>query len=431
MTRRGGWLRAAVWGLGLGLVAAVGGCGGGSSSGDGQVRLINATRTHPTLDLLSSSSRVLSSVARHSASSYVGVAAGSASLSVVDAGQSTALVSTGPTVTKDASYALVAYESAGVVKTVWLAENDTVPSSGASTLRVVNMATDAGALDVYVTASGTALSAATPSFSLASSTSVQSTSLLSFSPGTYRVRVTAAGDASDLRLDIPAVTLTDKQVQNLLLMPTSGGGLIDGAWLTQKGSYAATENTGARLRLVSGVPSSVVAASTATTVLEAGAVSPMIGGYLTVPSGQASWTVTVGGAAVALSPLTLSAGADYTLLVTGSAAAAQAVLLPDDNHLPTLSGTDHMRLVNGLSGPNAALSLTVDFALLASNVAPGSASAYKVISANSSLRLQVDSPASVTPVSLQTGLNVPSGGVYSVFVLGDAATPVTVLRRDR
>lgn len=417
------------------LAGGVAGCGGGSSSGDGQVRLVNLTRSHAALDLATSStssSKLVSSVTPGTASAFKGVGAGSATLLVTDTGSTTTLISTGPSITKDQSYALVVYESNSTLKSAWLSENESTPTSGTGALRVVNLATDAGGLDIYVTTPSTVLtSSLSPTYSLAAGSGVLTTASLSLAPGSWRVRVTAAGTPADLRLDLPAVAVSDQQVMTVLLLPTVGGGLIDGATLVQKSTLTAAANSNARVRLVSGVAGGTVAASVAGTTVEAGAVSPTIGSYVTVPAGSASWAVTHNGLATALAPSALVAGSDNTLLVTGSSGATTATWLTDDNHAPATSGTDNMRLVNGLAGGASPLSLTVDFALLASNVAPGTASSYRSVAANSSLRLQVDSPLSASPLSLQTGLNIASGGVFSVFVLGDPASPVTVLRRDR
>lgn len=428
-----GWAAA---GLVLATLAMlVTGCGGGSSSGDGQVRLINLTRSHASLDLATSStssSKLVSAVTPGTASAFKGVGAGSATLLVTDTGSTTTLISSGPSITKDQSYALIVYESASTLKSAWLSENESTPTSGTGALRVVNLATDAGALDIYVTTPGTVLtSSLSPTYSLAAGSGVLTTASLSLAPGSWRVRVTAAGAPTDLRLDLPAVAVADQQVMTVLLLPTVGGGLIDGATLAQKSTLTSLANTNARVRLVSGVAGGTVTAAVAGTTVEAGAVSPTIGSYVTVPAGSASWAVSHNGMASALAPATLAAGSDNTLLVTGSSGATSASWLADDNHAPSTSGTDHMRLVNGLTGSASTLSLTVDFALLASNVAPGTASSYRSVAANSSLRLQVDSPLSATPVSLQTGLTIAAGGVFSVFVLGDPASPVTVLRRDR
>jgi len=427
-------IRLPLWAAVLVSTLLLASCGGGSSSGSGQVRMVNATRTHASLDLLSSGTKIagIGGVTAGTVSAYAGVGAGTPTLQVADAGSLTALASSGPSVTKDQSYTLVAYETNGAIKSAWISENDTTPTSGTASLRVLDLASDAGPLDVYVTAPETVLtSGVAPTFSFGTSTGVQTSVLQSFTPGTYRVRVTAAGNQADVRAELASVSLANQQLVNVVLTPMTGAGLINAATLVAKGAYTASTNGNARVRIASGVPGALVAVSQGSRVVEAGAVSPTIGSYFTVPAGSAAWAVTVNGGAAAVPPITLAAGSDNTLLVSGTTAAASAAVLADDNHVPASTSSSNIRIVNGLAGTTSGLSLSVDFALVASNVTPGSASAYRTVSGNTSMRLEVDSPLSAVPVSLQTGLSVLGGGVYTVFVLGDATAPLTVLRRDR
>jgi hypothetical protein len=288
-------------------------------------------------------------------------------------------------------------------------------------------------VDVYVTAATVALgTGVSPNWTLAASSSVQSTSLTSFSPATWRIRVTGAGNPADVRMDMTGVVLGSQQVVNVLLLPTSGGGLIDGAALVQQGSLATAPNQQARVRVVSGLAGGTVAVSTAAgTSVQSAAVSPNIGSYVNVSAGATTFNVSVNGAALSSATATLAAGSDSTLLVTGTAAAPQSALINDLNNLPLSGTTDSIRLVNGMAGTTSGLSMSVDFSQVANNITPGTSSAYATISAGNNLRLEVNSPLSVTPVSLQTGLSIAGGGVFSVFVLGDASAPVTVIRRDR
>lgn len=427
-------LRKLLLGSGAALVLAFSGCGssGGSGAGTGNVRVVNATHGHANLDLLLAGVKQSGPVAIGSAGAYVGVAGGAQSVAVSDSGTVTALATVGPSIGDTSYYTLVAYESNGVVKASWLGENDTAPSSGTANLRVLNLAGDAGTLDVYITAPGVDLAGVgTPTFSVGATGSSPGTSFLAFTPGTYRVRVTAGGNKSDLRLDMPAVQLADQQIVTVLLTPTTGGALVDGGVLVERAGYTAALNGNARVRLVSGVPAGTVAASVGGTPVEPGAASPSIGTYVTVPAGSATWSVSVNGNAAAVPPLTLAAGSDSTLLVTGPAAAAGVTLVADDNHAPGSASSNNMRLVNALSGTGVGLSLTVDFAIAASNVLPGSGSAYKTVASNTNQRIEVTSPLSPAPLSLQTGLSLPAGGVYTVFVLGDIGAPVTAIRRDR
>lgn len=421
------------WTLSLAGAVVLAGCGGGggNDSGTGNVRMINITRSQASLDLLVSSTKQISAVGTNSASAYVGVGSGNNSLQVTAAGQLTALATTAPSVAKDQSYSLLVYENNSALRTAWLAENDTAPAAGASNFRVFNVANDAGALDVYVTAPTVSLATlANPTFVMSGTGTSQVTAYLTFTPGTYRVRVTAAGNQSDIRLDIPSITLGDAGLTTLLLSPTVGGGLVDGGIIAQRAAFTAFPNTRSRVRVVSGVPAASVTASAGTTVVEPGAIQPN-GSYVSVPAGNAAWAVTVAGNAANVAAINLVAGSDNTLLITGTSTTATARMLEDDNHAPLLASSVKMRLLNGLSSGNVGLQMSIDFQLAASNIVPGTVSAYRTVSGNTNMRLEVNSPSSATPVSLQTGLPVPGGGVYTVFVLGDVNAPVTSIRKDR
>ena len=407
-------------------------CGsGGSDSGTGNVRMLNLTRSHASLDMLVASTKQISAVAANSASTYVGVGSGNNSLQVTDAGSQTALVTTAPTVAKDQYYSLLVYESNAALKTAYLAENDTAPATGLSNFRVFNLATDAGALDVYVIPAGTNLAAGTTPFYVMSGTGTsQISAYLSFTPGNYRVVVTASGNQSDVRLNLPAINLADTGLTTLVLAPSTGGGLVDGGVIAQRSTFSASPNTSARVRVVSGVPLASVTASTGSTVVESGAIQN-IGSYVTVPSGTATWTVTAGGNAASVAPITLVAGSDNTLLVTGTAAAATATMLTDDNHAPTVSTNAKMRLINGLSTGNDGLQLYVDFLNVASNVTPGTASTYRSVTGNTSMSLEVKSQATGGTVWSLSGRSIPGGNVYTVFVLGNTSSPATTMIKDR
>ena len=125
--------------------------GGGNSSGTANVRLVNATSTHSSLTLLFNGNTAVSGAALDTVSNYAGVDAGSPALQVNDTTTGSALTTLAPSVTKDAHYALIAYESGGTVRTTVIAEDTAAPSSGIASVRLFDAATDAGAVDVYVT----------------------------------------------------------------------------------------------------------------------------------------------------------------------------------------------------------------------------------------------------------------------------------------
>jgi hypothetical protein len=421
-----------VW-AGLAAVVAttfLAGCGGHSSS-TANVRLVNATLTHASLNLLANSITVASGTALNTVSAYAGVATGSQALQINDATTNTVLATTAPTLVANQHYAVVAYESGGTLKTTVIQEDTVVPAAGTADLRIFNTATDAGAIDVYVTDPATDLSTiSSPTFSFASSNSTQASGFLSLAAGTYRIRVTGTGNKADMRLDIASFALASGQNATALLTPTIGGTLADGSVLIEQGAYAAFANTNVRIRVTAAVTAGAsVTASAGTTVIASGVISPAVGAYTIAPAG-AALNITVNGASVAAPAASLAAGSDLTLLVYGTAGAPTASLIADDNHLPTIITNFKIRLLNGLTGAATPLTLDANFGVVASNVTPGTASAYAVVGASLATRLDVISPSSPTPLYSESNLNVPGNAVYTLFMLGDAGAPIHLLQRD-
>ena len=414
-------------------------CGGNNnSSGTASVRVVNATVTHSSLTFLANSAIAGNPTAIDTASDYVGVASGSPTLQINDGVTSGALATLSPSLGGNAHYVLVAYENGGIVRTTIIAEDIAAPAAGNSSLRVFNAATDAGPIDVYVTDPAADISTSTsPTFTFGSSTVLQTSTFLSLTPGTYRVRVTGAGNPADLRLDIPSITLVNQQIDSILLTPTTGGTLINGGFLVQQSTYTAARNRSARVRLAAAVSggASVSASSgtTATGVTPIGSavVSPAVGAYTLVSAGG-PLNITVNGASVAAPASVPTAGSDTTLLIYGTPGAPTASLITDDNHLPSIATNIKLRLINGLTGTAPPpLTLNANFAVIASNIQPGTASTYGTVTASTSARLDVFSPASLTPIYSESALSVPGNAVYTLFMLGDAGTPIHLIQRDR
>lgn len=414
------------------LGAVLSGCGGSgsSSSGNASLRVANATLSHPSLDLLVNSAAASTGIASDTAGAYAEPASGSVTLQLNDAGSSTALATTVPTLTGGNHYTLLAYESGGAVKTAVLNEDYALPAAGAAQLRVYDAAPEAGAIDIYVTDPSTDLATVSaPTVSLASATGNQTTALLTYSPGTYRVRVTAAGSKTDLRADIPNVVLASQQIATVALTPTTGGALMNGSTLIQQGSYSAARNTNTRVRLAGAVANGVtVAASAGSSVIDSG-VSPTFGfAYTLVPAGSAL-NITVGGQSVGAPATALAAGADVTLLVYQDGGVATASLIADDNRAPTDSTTVKLRMLNGVTGGAGALTLTANNAPVGVAIQPGAASSYATIagSTNATAFGLVSSTVNI-PAPTPATSPLTANKVYSVLVGGTAAAPQLLIR---
>ncbi|MCE9658978.1 MAG: DUF4397 domain-containing protein [Burkholderiales bacterium] len=423
--------------------ALLAGCGSSSdSNGNASVRLVNATLTHASINLLANSSTIITGTATDTVSAFASVEEGSPSLQINDANTGGVLAVTAPTVSKDQKFALIAYESGGAVRTSVISEDTDAPAAGTAIVRVFDAATDAGSIDVYITDPAVDITTlSSPTFTFTSSNSVQASNFISFGPGTYRVRVTGQGNTSDLRLDIPSVVLASTQVATVILTPTTGGTLANGSVLVQDSTtYVATRTTSARVRLVAAVTNgATVSANVGGVSIGSGLVAPAIGSYTSVPSGSAI-NISVNGGSVAAPATPLVPGSDATLLVYGSAGSASANLITDDNHLPTALTAYKLRLVNGLTGATAGpLNMDVNFANVANNTLVGTASPYSVLSATvAAAQLSVAPSSTLTPLYGPVSVTLNGNSVFTVFMLGDPAIPVGtpggplgVLRKDR
>jgi hypothetical protein len=202
----------------------------------------------------------------------------------------------------------------------------------------------------------------------------------------------------------------------------------------------ALKNTKARVRVVASVDSGGNVASTFGVTTLAGSLrSPSVGPYALVDAGAGTLTMRINGAAYSTTSQTFAAGADYTVMAYGSAAAGKLLLMTDDNRLPSATTRVKVRLVNGIDGSDP-LTLSVDYLALASDVLAGSASTYATVNSNSSVQLQVTSAAAALPLyntTSTTPFNLVGQGVYTVFMLSGnvdakgALVPTGIPRRER
>src|SRR5690606_27889678 len=89
--------------------------------------------------------------------------------------------------------------------------------------------------------------------------------LTTVNSATWRLRVTAAGNKADLRLDLAAVVLANRGITTLVLAPGRGGVLMNALLLEQQGGIGRRDTTQARVCVAAGVADS-------------GAVSASVGG---------------------------------------------------------------------------------------------------------------------------------------------------------
>ena len=341
-------------------------------------------------------------------------------------GSPTALLSFTPSVSAKKYYSLLAYGAAGALKQLLLDENIGAPDTNHTLLRIVNAAPDAGALDVYVTSATDTLQAAVALQSGLAINTVSSN--IDVTSGNWRLRVTAAGSKTDLRLDVSNLTLGSREIRTLVLVPGPGGVLLKALVWTQQSSIAIQPATLARVRVATGLTD--VSVSVAGTALLAPLNLAAVTAYKAVPAGDQIVVIGSGTATPVSTNFNLTPGADYTLLLMGGGAAPTQSWLPDNNSLPADSTQAKVRLVNGVNGLTAGLSLTLDASPVAVSVGAGAASAYVSQAPSSIVQVAVASAGAGTLFGKADQV-LSANAIYSVFLLGPATSTVGVVRADR
>lgn len=409
----------------------IAGCG---SSDNAAIRVLNVSEDYTGVNIYvgsSSDTATVADVPTGNLSSYSGIGTGSQTLYFTEGAnvQSDALSSETETFVKNEHRTYVTYGNSGEFAEYEINENEGAPSSGNASVEVLDTANDAGALDVYFTSSSS-LSGATPSFKALSAGTA--TAFTSVTTGTYDLSVTGTGNSSDLRLQVPGVTLSTGEVVTIVVTESAGGYLVNAYILPQQGALTTELNPNARIRAVNALPNGALISATVRSVpLVTNAPANSIGAYQLVPTGTVSVAVTAAGVAVPSPDQALAAGQDYTLLVYEGPNGIEENWLVDINRLPA-SGDASVRLVHAMSGLTDPISLAVDSVPVLTGISPGEASSYdSTIAASTTAALSVTDATTSQQIYSQSPVTLASQGVYTLFMFGSASSPIGTLNEDR
>jgi hypothetical protein len=419
----------------------LGGCGNDNAN-DGYVRNINATTEYTSLDLYTVSSdgstdSVISGTAASTASSYSGIDKGTYSFEVKSSTSTGTPTPVSGTITKSDHFALITYLTGSTTKTQFLSEEEGSPASGNAKLRIFNAASsEAASVDVYLTSNDCGSLSVTDSPFASAVTDLQAsyTQITAASAGTsWNVCVFAAGDTGTLLLDIPSLTLKNQEIATLVLTHTAGGVLLNGAVLQQQGAYTAYSSGLARVRVVADAASGgKVTVSVGSSDLATAAPSPSVGDYITVATGSFAPTIAYDGvSATGFTLPDLTAGNDYTLMVTGTVGAPAATLITDNNTPSTNStNTVKVRVVNGVNGGSGTVAATVDGKSVGSASFGAASTSYTNIAPTSGTSDISAIMSGTAPADLIDKSFIASS-VYTIFIYGDATAPKMVQSVDR
>jgi hypothetical protein len=184
------------------------------------VRVVHASPNAPNVDVLVDNTTALTNVAYRAASGFLEVDAGTRRLRVNATGTTTTVIDANVPLVAGASYTVLATGLLAGIQPVVAQDNLTDPAAGQVKLRVIHAAPAAAGVDVYATAPGADINAATPVLTNVGFRAVSD--YLSVPAGTYQLRVTPTGTKT-VAIDA-TVTLTAGQIRTVVATDAPGGG---------------------------------------------------------------------------------------------------------------------------------------------------------------------------------------------------------------
>src|SRR5205814_8563772 len=144
----------------------LGGCGGGANTSDqAKVRFIHVSPGTDSVNVTRNDDTIVSGVKYHDNVSYVSVDIASAEFKIKSVANGSVYVDTTFALTTGTRYTYIVYGGASSESSIVVNDDTADVSSNKVKLRVVNVATGVGQLDLYLLSSGSDVNSATPTAS--------------------------------------------------------------------------------------------------------------------------------------------------------------------------------------------------------------------------------------------------------------------------
>lgn len=211
--------------LTLSMMLAATGCGGGS--GNAQLRVLQASPTASSVNLLVDNAVVSSNLGYGANTGYLSVRSGTLHLQVVPTGASTPIVDESVSVPSSGEVTVVVEGVSPSITGLVLTDNNTAPAAGTAQLRLVNAAPSMGTADVYAVAAGSSLISGSPTvagLAFGQASSYQSLTIPTTSTTqTFSVFFTEPGTTLVL-VDTGPITFSAGQNRTVVALNRVGGG---------------------------------------------------------------------------------------------------------------------------------------------------------------------------------------------------------------
>jgi Domain of unknown function (DUF4397) len=160
MDRRGALgVRAGILGV---CLCVLSGCGGSSSSENGNLRFLQGSPDAPQVNLLVDGKSVATNIGYINATGYVSVKSGSRHVQVVPVSGASPVLDANVTINASGNQTLIISGPVASIHNVLLTDGGTTATTGDAHVRVVNASSSMGTADVYIVPSGTSIAGIPP-----------------------------------------------------------------------------------------------------------------------------------------------------------------------------------------------------------------------------------------------------------------------------
>lgn len=185
------------------------------------VRVVHASPDAPNVDVLVDGAVALTNVPFRAASGFLSVPAGSRRVQVRPTGTSTDVIDATLNLAVNGVYTVLATGLVADLQPVVVEDDPTAPANGEAKIRVIHAAPAAAGVDVYATAPGADLDAATPVLANVPFRAVSD--YLTVPAGTYQLRVTGTG-TTDVAIDAEVTLPSNGPIRTVIAVDAVGGG---------------------------------------------------------------------------------------------------------------------------------------------------------------------------------------------------------------
>lgn len=418
------WIAAVLAGLAL-----VSGCKGSHNQNSTTMRSLQAVVDAEPLDVLVAGNVEASALTLGQTSSNANFGSGNQDVQIRSSTSESILSDKTISFSSGVTSTLIIYGKRAAILTQLLPDDTTAIDSGQLRIRLVNLAGDSGAVDLYLTSAG---SIASSPVIIPSTAYGSASGSVEIAPASLAVTLTSAG-TQDILFTSAAQTFAAGSYVTIVVVPTLGGKLVNASIINQSSGGTYLQNTNARVKAVNGIADSTNV-NFKIDELPILVNVPFSGGssYVTTAAGAHTLEVeqsSVPGTDLASLPTTLASARDYSVLSLGTLASSSLVTFTDDNSLPAL-GFCKLRFVNGYLG-SATVDVQVNFATQVSQLPVGQASTYFQVVPSTLYTFTYSTGGGVQVIATLTPIELDTPGVYTSYIVGTAAAPKIIVLRER